>query len=274
MILGIVGRIVLGAGTWAALTPALMAQPGATPAPPSSSPTPSTAVFTGTVRWAGPEQTFEPFEMPRSGQNCSPTGLLDNDRNDIVANGGLLRNAFVWFPNLEPDRNVEPDRTARPPRITAENCRLTPRMVVVRAGQNLDFLARERGTLSLLVEGPLGIAPTQQEIALGTYGQLRSLRLRQMGFYRVTSPSHPWLSAHAVVPPSAFYAVTNGSGAFTIPGLPLGRHKVAVWHGGLGHRVRRSGERVVDFEFDPPVYREQFVTLDAGENRPAALELP
>jgi len=47
---------------------------------------------------------------------------------------------------------------------------------------------------------------------------------------------HPWMRAWLVVLPTERFALTDADGAYTIAGLPPGKHKVKIWHERLGER--------------------------------------
>jgi hypothetical protein len=55
----------------------------------------------------------------------------------------------------------------------------------------------------------------------------------QPGTYDLRCALHDGERAHVVVNEAPFFAVTGEDGAFTISGLPPGRHRVRSWHEGL-----------------------------------------
>jgi anti-sigma factor RsiW len=61
----------------------------------------------------------------------------------------------------------------------------------------------------------------------------KGLGLPRPGTYALRCAQHDGERAHVVVSDSPFFAVTGEDGAFTIAGVPPGRHRLRVWHEGL-----------------------------------------
>jgi hypothetical protein len=49
---------------------------------------------------------------------------------------------------------------------------------------------------------------------------------------------HGWMNAYVGVLEHPFYGVTDGSGRFSLPGLPPGTYTLAAWHETLGTQTR------------------------------------
>jgi hypothetical protein len=65
--------------------------------------------------------------------------------------------------------------------------------------------------------------------------------LARPGPIRVGCDVHGWMGAWVFVVEGPFFAVSDASGAFTVRGVPPGRHAAVAWHERLGERVA-SGE--------------------------------
>jgi hypothetical protein len=97
-------------------------------------------------------------------------------------------------------------------------------------------------------------SPTGHLFHLGTYprGVTRSHRFDEPGEVVLLCNVHPEMEAHVLVVDTPFIAVTDSSGAFTITGVPPGRHTLRVWHPRLEGEakeidIREGASITVDF---------------------------
>ena len=71
---------------------------------------------------------------------------------------------------------------------------------------------------------------------------------------RIKDDVHPWMGAWVAVLPHPFFAVTDGTGSFEIPGLPPGKYTIEAWHSLYAPvtkevEVGEKGEVKADLEF-------------------------
>jgi plastocyanin len=71
---------------------------------------------------------------------------------------------------------------------------------------------------------------------------------------RVKCDIHKWMGAWIIVAEHPYYAVTGSDGAFRLENVPVGTHKVEVWHETLGKQqqqvtVRAGEETRLEFVF-------------------------
>lgn len=57
--------------------------------------------------------------------------------------------------------------------------------------------------------------------------------IRKAGFYRIFCRRHAWQQNRLFVLDNPYFAMSDGKGSFTITGLPVGRHKLNIWHPSL-----------------------------------------
>ena len=62
-------------------------------------------------------------------------------------------------------------------------------------------------------------------------------RLRWSGIYRIECDTHTWMKSYILVFKHPFFAVTDEKGNFVLKNVPVGRHKVRVWHEILGEQT-------------------------------------
>jgi hypothetical protein len=78
---------------------------------------------------------------------------------------------------------------------------------------------------------------------------------REPTLLQVTSGNgHEWMAAYIAVLPHPWATLTDENGRFTLRNVPLGTHKIYVWHEALGTmardvRVNGEGSTTADFQF-------------------------
>jgi plastocyanin len=105
-----------------------------------------------------------------------------------------------------------------------------PHLVAVTAGSTVDFPNDDlifHNVFSLSRAGTFD---------LGRYprGQSKGRTFREPGFVKVFCNLHSHMSAVVRVFDHPFFAIPDEEGAFTIAGLPAGRHDVSAWHERVG----------------------------------------
>jgi len=166
-------------------------------------------------------------------------GAMDMPDDSLVIDpkGRGLANAFVYL--KDPPKSVHPDRREVPrenPVFLAENCRLFPHALVMRAGQKLRWKTAEERFLHIphptTIENPL--------LASLSPGQTYELDYRRAE--RIPMPircdTHPWMKGVFLVVDHPYAAVTDANGRFSIPDLPAGELTFRVWHERPGYLLR------------------------------------
>jgi len=183
------------------------------------------------------------------------------DESLIVDSEGRLRNAVVVL------RSASPPSAADAPgleiRVDNAGCRFVPRVQVVRRGRpvrvhNADPVLHN--TRADLV-GPPAVAIANLALARAgvTMDLTRRLEDRLPSgppevFVRLGCDVHPWMRGWLAVVDHPYAAVTDATGAYTIPDVPPGTYTAAFWHETLGRRERSvtvpaTGTIVVDETF-------------------------
>ncbi len=70
-------------------------------------------------------------------------------------------------------------------------------------------------------------------------GQDDSLEMEESEIVKVSCDLHSWMEAYIVVTPNAYFAVTQGDGAFEIKDVPPGKYTLKVWHESLGEESQK-----------------------------------
>ena len=94
-----------------------------------------------------------------------------------------------------------------------------------------------------------------------------SVLFDQPGVVEVGCNIHDWMSATILVVPSLYYATTDETGAFTLPGLPPGNYTLVAWHERSRVKVTDTAQAVQ--VADNPLAVTFTLTLKPIQERPA-----
>ena len=141
----------------------------------------------------------------------------------VGADGGLT-NAFVHVTGAVPGSAGG----AQQAMLVQKNCLYSPRVIGVRAGQAVSIRNDDD-----LMHNLHGLSTKGQEFNTSQpkAGMVYMATLKQDEvMVHVKCDVHSWMNAYIGVVPNSLYAVTDGSGAFTIANVPAGKRTVSVWH--------------------------------------------
>lgn len=117
--------------------------------------------------------------------------------------------------------------------IRQSNEAFTPRVVVITRGSTIDFpngdpIFHNVFSLSAAATFDLGRFPK---------GSSRSRVFDKAGLVKVYCHLHSHMSATILVLDHPYYTVPDADGAFTLAGIPAGRHTLVAWHERVGERT-------------------------------------
>jgi hypothetical protein len=219
----------------------------------AASPALAASVASGVVRYEGPAIQPLPLRMnadPKCAELHGGKPVLARDR--LVAADGGVANVFVYL--KEAPAGTGPfTAPAEPVRLGQKDCFYEPHVLGILVGQKLE-VHNEDATL----HNVRCLAKANRPFNLGQPAQSPP----RTKFF--TSPEeavkfkcdvHPWMSSYVFVMTHPFFAVTDASGKFTIPGLPDGKYVLHAWHetfGALEQEVEvKAGAAPVAFVFRP-----------------------
>lgn len=138
-----------------------------------------------------------------------------------VRGKGLKTNADMVVSLEAPGLVVTPPKT--PVRIDQRGIRFLPHVTAIVAGTTVRFLNNDPEQHN--VYSPEG------RYNLGTWppGETRDFTFTRPGEYRQLCNVHPDMLAFVVVLATPYFAVTDATGAFTIPGVRPGSYALVVW---------------------------------------------
>ena len=154
---------------------------------------------------------------------------IPDERLIIGAKGELKNVALIW--DERRNQEVAKRKFAQvPQRVEMEfkNCRLSPRIVVARAGQEVVVHNRDKtghsANFSLLNNTPSGLlAPVGGP-------QIVKLDTSEPAPMPIECNVHPWERAFLIVKEHPFVGVSSDEGVIEIQGLPVGNQWFRIWH--------------------------------------------
>ncbi len=115
--------------------------------------------------------------------------------------------------------------------ITNVRCAFSPRILVAMKGDTLEIFNHDpilhNTHISLGRRTFLNVAqlPNNRPIVK---------RIRKKGMYAVQCDKHTFMKAHLWVFPHPFFSLSDETGTFEIQAVPVGHHRIRVWHETLG----------------------------------------
>jgi plastocyanin len=152
-------------------------------------------------------------------------------------------NVVVWLevPKAAGDPEARPVMHQR-------NLKFSPRVLAVQVGAVVDFPNEDR------VFHNVFSFHDGKRFDLGLYpvGTVRRVTFDRPGLSHLFCNIHPHMAAYVLAVPTAYFAVSDGVGAFTIRGAPCGPHKYQAWRAGsatLGGSVVMHADTQVEVEW-------------------------
>ncbi len=231
----------------------LTAACGSTPPPPPPTGGGKTveAATTGTISgravFTGAPPSLDSLRMT-SDRNCvSAAG--PNPQSDAVLIGADagIKNVFVHVKSgLDPAYSFDIPTAAVV--LDQKGCIYTPRVVGIRAGQQLEVLNSDE-TMHNVHALPM----SNREFNTSAKQVSKTFTVPEV-MVRFKCDVHPWMAAYVGVVAHPFFAVTDASGAFELKGVPPGTYTLEAWHEKFGTRtatvtIDPKGSQTATFSF-------------------------
>jgi hypothetical protein len=115
-----------------------------------------------------------------------------------------------------------------------KGCVFMPRVVVVPVGGTVDFLNSDR-----LLHNLHGLGKENAQFnRTQPRGRTIPITFTKPELVPIVCDLHSWMKSWVVVAEHPYYAVTDPSGAFRIPGVPPGKYRLRMWQEALGERTQ------------------------------------
>jgi plastocyanin len=133
-------------------------------------------------------------------------------------------NVVVWLE--APDAEETPVR--RKIVLDQRNLQFAPRVLAIRTGTTVEFPNNDR------VFHNVFSFRDGKRFDLGLYpiGSVKHVHFDKPGISRLFCNIHPQMAAYVIAVDSPYFAVSDGTGAFTLPNVPAGSYTYHAWRAG------------------------------------------
>jgi plastocyanin len=179
--------------------------------------------------------------LPAAAASVSGTVRLVDSRDAAVRARGDYSGVVVW---LEAVTSGARGQTARPPapaQMVQKDKRFLPHVLAIRAGTPVEFPNYD----PIFHNAFSSFSGQVFDVGLYPPNTSRTVIFRRSGIVRVFCNIHPTMSAIIAVLDSPWFAVSAGSGAFTIPDVPPGEYRMQVFHERATETTLKALERKV-----------------------------
>lgn len=149
----------------------------------------------------------------------------------VLADGGTITGSVIAFPRTFLEQTVVYLKDAPPPkaprlhRVNQKGMRFIPQVLAIALHDSVTFLNDDGVDHNVF-------SPDGETYNLGVFakGQARVRAFAKPGVYSQQCTMHPEMLAYIFVGTSAYSAVVDRDGRFTISDVPAGTWKIAVWN--------------------------------------------
>ena len=179
----------------------------------------------------------------------SKSGII---KGTITVAGVPTADAVVSLEGIAPEliKSRAATLKSRKALMNQKEMQFIPRVLPVLVGTTVDFPNNDTSWHNVFSKS------AAKDFDLGLYppGNARSATFDKAGEVRILCNVHPVMEGFIVVKDHPFFSGTDQRGNYRIDGVPLGTHRITVWHpqlGGMeaGVRLVHDGQ-VSDINFD------------------------
>jgi plastocyanin len=186
------------------------------------------ATITGLVHLTGTPAANEPIDMSEE-PTCAQKHSERPTKETVIANNGMLKNAFVYVKEGLPAGNYPASN--EPVVLDQNGCVYKPHVFGVKTGQ--EFTIKNSDGLSHNINARPSVNRTFNVSQPRNMESKKSFSQKEV-MVPVRCDVHGWMEAYIGVLDHPYFAVTGDDGSFRITGLPPGTYTVEAWHEKLG----------------------------------------
>jgi plastocyanin len=195
----------------------------------------STGSIEGKVTFDGaPPAMPELARFTETGKPRDPACASKETAEHLLVDGGGVKDVVV---RLAVGAAPKPAQPPAPAVIDQKNCRYTPHVLGIVAGQQIAYRNSDETMHNVHtyagkdtdfnIAQPQGAAATAMAVSTPP-GDAP---------YVVRCDVHPWMSAYVLVTDHPHFTVTGKDGAFRLENVPLGSYTLEAWHPHLGKKT-------------------------------------
>jgi len=180
--------------------------------------------ISGTVKFAGTAPEPKPIEVTKDADVCAKTPKFEESL--VVGEGNGLKNVVVSITNISSGKEFG-DAMA----LDQKECLYTPHITLTQVGTELVILNNDGILHNIHSYSEANPAFNQ---AQPKFRKKLKKKFDQPEIVRVECDADGWMKGWVVVMEHPYYAVSDGSGAFTLTDVPTGEYELKFWHEMLG----------------------------------------
>ena len=152
-------------------------------------------------------------------------------KGTITIAGKPAPDAVVSIEGLSKDQIKTQISQTKPQKkiIDQRNLKFTPTVVVIIAGETVDFPNNDKSWHNVYSKG----GPNDFDLGLYAAGETRSKKFDKAGVSRILCNAHPNMEAFVVAKDHPFFSTADSRGNYEIKNVPLGKVRVEIWHPNL-----------------------------------------
>lgn len=161
----------------------------------------------------------------------------------VTASGEVpLSEMVVYLESPDPGRAIEAPR--EPVKVSQRGARFAPALVIVCAGQSVDFLNDEDRNIehSVFSNAP----PKKFDLGMYPPGQSRTVVFDKPGAVFLYCAIHKYMDGVVYVSPTPYFSRVSADGRYAIEGVPAGNWVLKTWQ-----RRRRFKEDTAPIVVEP-----------------------
>ena len=199
--------------------------------------------ISGTVKFAGTTPEPKPIEVTKDADVCAKTPKFEESL--VVGEGNGLKNVVISITSISSGKEFGEAMA-----LDQKECLYTPHITLTQVGAELAILNNDGILHNIHSYSEANPAFNQ---AQPKFRKKLKKTFEQPEIVRVECDAHGWMKGWIVVMEHPYYAVSDGSGAFTLSDVPAGEYELKFWHETLGEAmqnvtVEAGGEASISVE--------------------------
>jgi plastocyanin len=125
-----------------------------------------------------------------------------------------------------------------------------PHILAIQQGATVDFLNSDTVAHNVFWISISGNKKLGHNLGTWPKGEKKTFKFDNPGVAPLLCNVHPEMSAYIAISPTPYFAESDASGNYKIPGVPDGNYTVTAWHEGTKQQSKPAavaGEVTVDF---------------------------